>query len=59
MERKAFAIGVRIEHDQAAISQAQYGDAWAHLPPSDYRLSCHLPSRPQYLFLLRLPPAVR
>lgn len=44
MERKAFAIGVRIEHDQAAISQAQYGDAWAHLPPSDYRLSCHLPS---------------
>ena len=44
MERKAFAIGVRIEHDQAAISQAQYGDAWEHLPPSDYRLSCHLPS---------------
>ena len=44
MERKAFAIGVRIEQDQAAISQAQYGDAWTHLPPSDYRLSCHLPN---------------
>lgn len=44
MERKAFAIGVRIEHDQAAISQAQYGTAWACLPPSDYRLSCHLPN---------------
>ncbi|MCD7917090.1 MAG: hypothetical protein LUF84_01295 [Clostridiales bacterium] len=43
MERKPFAIGVRIEHLQEAISQAQYGDAWTKLPPSDYRLSCHLP----------------
>ncbi|MCD8126969.1 MAG: FAD-dependent monooxygenase [Clostridiales bacterium] len=43
MERKPFAVGVRIEHLQEAISQAQHGDAWATLPPSDYRLSCHLP----------------
>ncbi|MCD8341027.1 MAG: FAD-dependent monooxygenase [Clostridiales bacterium] len=43
MERKPFAVGVRIEHLQEAISRAQYGDAWANLPPSDYRLSCHLP----------------
>ena len=44
MEPKPFAIGVRIEHHQEAISRAQYGAAWNRLPPSDYRLSCHLPS---------------
>lgn len=44
MERKAFAIGVRIEHHQEAISRAQYGAAWNRLSPSDYRLACHLPS---------------
>ena len=43
MERKAFAIGVRIEHAQAALSEAQYGPAWRRLPPSDYKLACHLP----------------
>ena len=43
MEQKAFAIGVRIEHAQAALSQAQYGPAWQKLPPSDYKLACHLP----------------
>ena len=40
---KPFAIGVRIEHPQALISQAQYGSAWDKLPPADYKLSCHLP----------------
>lgn len=40
---KPFAIGVRIEHPQDIISQAQYGEAWAQLPPSDYKLACHLP----------------
>jgi uncharacterized FAD-dependent dehydrogenase len=44
MEPKPFAVGVRIEHHQAAISAAQYGPVWEQLPPSDYRLSCHLPS---------------
>ncbi len=44
MQQKPFAIGVRIEHCQEAISRAQYGDAWQYLPPSDYRLSCHLPN---------------
>ena len=43
MERKAFAIGIRIEHAQAALSEAQYGPAWRCLPPSDYKLACHLP----------------
>jgi uncharacterized FAD-dependent dehydrogenase len=44
MEQKPFAIGVRIEHSQELISRAQYGDYWDKLPPSDYRLSCHLPN---------------
>ena len=44
MEQKPFAIGVRIEQDQGAISKAQYGPAWEQLPPSDYKLACHLPT---------------
>ena len=44
MERKAFAVGVRIEHLQREISLRQYGHAWEKLPPSDYKLACHLPS---------------
>ena len=44
MEQKPFAIGVRIEHSQQAVSRAQFGPAWDKLPPSDYKLSCHLPS---------------
>ena len=43
MEKKNFAIGVRIEHDQQAVSRQQYGPAFEQLPPSDYKLSCHLP----------------
>lgn len=44
MEPKAFSMGVRIEHLQAAVDLAQYGQARGDLlPPADYRLSCHLP----------------
>jgi len=44
MERKSFAIGVRIEHSQEAVSRAQFGDFWDKLPAADYKLACHLPS---------------
>lgn len=44
MEQKAFAIGVRIEHKQALLSEAQYGPAWEKLPPAGYKLACHLPN---------------
>ena len=44
MERKPFAIGVRIEHRQKDISFRQYGSAWEKLPPADYKLACHLPN---------------
>ena len=43
MERKSFAIGVRIEHSQRAVSQAQFGPYWDRLPAADYKLACHLP----------------
>lgn len=44
MEQKPFAIGVRIEHPQNAISLAQFGPAWERLPAADYKLACHLPN---------------
>ena len=44
MEQKPFAIGVRIEHSQQAVSRSQYGPAWEQLPASDYKLACHLPN---------------
>ena len=43
MAPKPFAIGVRIEHAQSALSEAQYGPAWTRLPAADYKLACHLP----------------
>lgn len=43
MERKGFAVGVRLEHRQRDISSCQFGPAWERLPPSDYKLACHLP----------------
>ena len=43
MEKKKFAVGVRVEHRQREVSLSQYGPAWEKLPPSDYKLACHLP----------------
>ena len=43
MERKPFAMGVRIEHRQEAIDLAQYGRPRLSLPPADYSLHAHLP----------------
>lgn len=44
MEQKPFAMGVRIEHRQSDIDAAQYRALAGHpaLPPSTYKLSCHL-----------------
>ena len=46
MERKTFAMGVRIEHLQADVNRALYGEAAGHpaLGAAPYSLSCHLPS---------------
>ncbi|MCL1809822.1 MAG: NAD(FAD)-utilizing dehydrogenase [Clostridiales bacterium] len=40
MEQKPFSIGIRIEHLQAAINEAQYGrNAVKGLPPAEYKLA--------------------
>ena len=43
MTRKPFSIGVRIEHPQALINEAQYGEGWETygLGAADYKLSHH------------------
>jgi len=43
MEPKPFAMGVRIEHRQAAVDLAQYGRERGALPAADYSLHVHLP----------------
>lgn len=43
LAQKNFAVGVRMEHLQSQLSFAQYGPDFEKLPPSDYKLSCHLP----------------
>ncbi len=45
MEPKPFSMGVRIEHLQSVINEAQYGPGWdaLDLPPADYKLNVHLP----------------
>ncbi len=41
MENKPFAVGLRVQHSQAMINEAQYGEGWKkkHLPPADYKLT--------------------
>ena len=43
LERKPFAVGVRIEHPQKLISRSQYGEAASHsaLGAADYKLAVH------------------
>lgn len=52
MQAKAFSMGVRIEHSQAAINQSQYGDAASLLPPASYKLACHLEGGSAYTFCM-------
>ncbi|HOP57596.1 MAG TPA: NAD(P)/FAD-dependent oxidoreductase [Bacillota bacterium] len=55
MEQKPFSVGVRIEHLQNAIDEAQYGKFAGHkaLGPADYKLAYHAPSgRTAYTFCM-------
>ena len=53
MEKKNFSVGLRIEHLQEDINNAQYGNSKLHLPPAEYKLSCHLPNgRSCYTFCM-------
>ncbi len=55
MERKAFSVGVRIEHLQENINKALYGEFYNHpaLSAADYKLAVHLPNgRGVYTFCM-------
>ena len=55
MIQKPFSVGARIEHPQALINRAQWGDRTGQTPQNaaEYRLSCHLPSgRGAYTFCM-------
>ena len=52
MEPKPFAMGVRIEHKQTTIDQAQYGKVSPVLPPADYKLVKHLDDGTVYTFCM-------
>jgi uncharacterized FAD-dependent dehydrogenase len=57
MQAKHFSMGVRIEHRQKDIDLGRYGIQTESisrlLPPSDYKLACHLPGgRDVYTFCM-------
>lgn len=52
LRQKDFAVGVRIEHLQSAIGQAQYGKAYAQLPAADYKLVSHASTRAAFTFCM-------
>lgn len=52
VEQKEFAVGVRIEHLQAAIGRAQYGAGYAALPAADYKLVSHASERAVFTFCM-------
>jgi uncharacterized FAD-dependent dehydrogenase len=54
LESKPFALGVRIEHPQALINQAQYGRFADHprLPPASYRLTHEVRDRGVFSFCM-------
>ncbi len=55
MQRKPFAVGVRIEHPRHMIDVAQYGKAAGHpaLGAADYKLACRTPdNRGVYTFCM-------
>ena len=42
MEKKPFAVGMRIEHPAELISRSQYGNSYNKLPNASYKLATHL-----------------
>lgn len=55
LERKAFSVGLRIEHPQEYINKCQYSKEYKNplLPPADYKLSNHsLHGRGAYTFCM-------
>lgn len=45
MQQKNFAVGFRVEHPQAMINEAMYGQEWAsRLPASPYKVTSNFPN---------------
>src|SRR5262249_55223939 len=51
---KPFAVGARVEHPQAFVDRAQYGDAWQHprLPAAFYHVTAQAGGRGIYSFCM-------
>ena len=52
MEAKPFSIGVRIEHLQQSVNEAQYGKFAKLLPAASYKGAIHLKERSVYTFCM-------
>ncbi len=53
MRRKSFSVGVRMEHLQRTIDEAQYGtETTLRLPPAEYKLVYHGKERSCYSFCM-------
>lgn len=52
IEAKPFSVGVRIEHLQADLNEAMYGETAAILPPAEYNLSWRQGERGVYSFCM-------
>ena len=52
MTAREFAIGLRIEHLNSAVSYAQYGKSYRLLPAADYKLVSHAHSRTVFTFCM-------
>ena len=52
MEQKEFAVGFRVEHLQADIGKAQYGEKYKMLPSAEYRLASHAGERDVFTFCM-------
>ncbi len=54
IERKPFALGVRVEHPQSLIDKIQYGvgDRGEYLPASSYRLACQIDDKGVFSFCM-------
>ena len=52
MEPKPFSMGVRMEHLQKTVNEAQYGKNDPVLPPADYKLVKHLDEETVYTFCM-------
>lgn len=53
IERKNFSVGVRIEHSQEMLNEAQYGkNTKLKLPPAEYKLAYHGKDRSCYTFCM-------